>query len=51
MPQAVIERLSSAVQEATRQHNVRKRLIGMGIERMGNSPSQFAAFLARSIAC
>ncbi|HUD34577.1 MAG TPA: tripartite tricarboxylate transporter substrate binding protein [Variovorax sp.] len=44
-PQAVIDRLSSAVQEATRQPEVRKRLVGMGIEPVGNSPQEFRTFL------
>lgn len=48
-PQAVIDRLSSAVQEATRQTEVRQRLIGMGIEPVGNSPQEFKTFLAGQI--
>jgi tripartite-type tricarboxylate transporter receptor subunit TctC len=48
-PQAVVDRLSSAVQEATRQPEVRQRLIGMGIEPVGNSPQAFKTFLAGQI--
>lgn len=50
MPQAVIEQLSAAVREATRQPDVRQHLIGISIEPVGKSPQAFKTFLTGQIA-
>jgi tripartite-type tricarboxylate transporter receptor subunit TctC len=48
-PQPVIDKLSDAVRRAVQDPAVRKRLIGLGIEPVGNSPQEFAAFLQSQI--
>jgi tripartite-type tricarboxylate transporter receptor subunit TctC len=49
-PAPVLQRLVAAVQQATRQPEVRRRLLAMGIEPVGNTPKEFAAFLQGQIA-
>jgi tripartite-type tricarboxylate transporter receptor subunit TctC len=44
-PAAVIDRLATSIHDATQQPEVRKRLIGMGIEPVGSTPKEFAVFL------
>jgi tripartite-type tricarboxylate transporter receptor subunit TctC len=41
----VIERLSSEVSKIVREPDVRTKLLGAGIEPIGNTPAEFAAFL------
>ena len=48
-PPAVIDRLATAVKEATQQPETRKRLLSMGIEPVGNTPKEFGAFLQSQI--
>ncbi|KAF1050071.1 Bug family tripartite tricarboxylate transporter substrate binding protein [Xylophilus sp.] len=48
-PQAAVDRLSAAVRDATRNADVRKRLAGLGIEPVGNTPREFRDFLAGQI--
>jgi tripartite-type tricarboxylate transporter receptor subunit TctC len=48
-PPALIDRLSSAVRDAVRDPDVRRRLLAMGIEPVGNSPAEFGAFLRSQI--
>ncbi len=49
-PQPVIDRLAAAVRGATRDPEVRKRTLALGIEPVGNSPQEFRAFLDGQIA-
>jgi len=49
-PQPVIARLAAAVHDATRQPEVRQRMLSMGIEPVGNTPQEFKTFLAGQIA-
>jgi tripartite-type tricarboxylate transporter receptor subunit TctC len=48
-PAPVVERLSAAVRDATRQPETRRRLVSIGIEPVGNTPKEFAAFLQGQI--
>ncbi|HEY4068781.1 MAG TPA: tripartite tricarboxylate transporter substrate binding protein [Burkholderiaceae bacterium] len=49
-PQAVIDRLSDAVRKAVQQPEVRKRMLSLGIDPVGSTPQEFAAFLQAQIA-
>ncbi|WP_198969972.1 tripartite tricarboxylate transporter substrate binding protein [Xylophilus sp. ASV27] len=44
-PQPVIARLAAAVRDATRQPEVQRRMLSMGIEPVGNTPQEFKTFL------
>ena len=44
-PVSVIDTLAAAVRDAARQPDVQKRLLASGIEPVGNTPTEFAAFL------
>jgi tripartite-type tricarboxylate transporter receptor subunit TctC len=48
-PQPVIARLAAAVRDATRQPEVKQRMLSMGIEPVGNTPQEFKTFLAGQI--
>lgn len=48
-PQAVIDKLSESVKLATQQPEVQKRMAAQGVEPVGNSPKEFAAFLQGQI--
>ena len=45
-PQMIIERLNNEVVSALRNPQIAARLIAAGVEPVGNSPQQFAAFAA-----
>ena len=49
-PQAIIDRLSTAVRQAVAQPEVRQRMLAMGIEPVGSTPQEFASFLQAQIA-
>ena len=49
-PTDIVNRLSSAAHDATRQPEIQKRLLAMGIEPVGNTPQEFAVFLQGQIA-
>jgi tripartite-type tricarboxylate transporter receptor subunit TctC len=49
-PPALVERVSATVREAIRQPEVQKRLLGLGIEPVGNTPKEFGVFLQGQIA-
>ena len=48
-PVAVIDKLAAAVHDAARQPETQKRLLASGIEPVGNTPAEFAAFLKGQI--
>ena len=49
-PQAVIERLNAAANEALKTPAVRDRLLALGVRPMGGTPQQLQALLAREVA-
>jgi len=49
-PAPVVERLSTAVRDAIQKPEIRQRLLAMGIEPVGNTSKEFAAFLQAQIA-
>jgi len=46
---AVVDRLNRAINGALRQPDLRERLEGLGVEVVGGSPQDFAAYIAREI--
>lgn len=48
-PEDVIQKLAQAIKAATQAPEVRKRMIDTGVEPVGNSPKEFAAFLEAQI--
>ncbi|HBI82680.1 tripartite tricarboxylate transporter substrate binding protein [Orrella sp. NBD-18] len=48
-PEDVIQKLAQAIKAATQAPEVRKRMIDTGVEPVGNSPKEFAAFLQAQI--
>ncbi|XAH21266.1 tripartite tricarboxylate transporter substrate binding protein [Xylophilus sp. GW821-FHT01B05] len=48
-PQPVIARLAAAVRDATRQPEVKQRMLSLGIEPVGNTPQEFKTFLGGQI--
>lgn len=48
-PEDVIQKLAQAIKTATQAPEVRKRMIDTGVEPVGNSPKEFAAFLQAQI--
>jgi tripartite-type tricarboxylate transporter receptor subunit TctC len=48
-PTGTINKLSEAVRKAVQQPDVRKRMLSMGIDPVGSTPSEFATFLQAQI--
>jgi tripartite-type tricarboxylate transporter receptor subunit TctC len=46
-PREIVDRLATELRAALDKPNVRERLVGLGAEVVGNTPSEFAAFLNR----
>lgn len=45
-PPAIVNKLSEAMRKAVAQPEVRERLAKIGIDGVGNTPAEFAAFMA-----
>jgi len=44
-PQAVVDKLAADIAAVVRQDDTRERLLGQGVEPVGNTPAEFAEFL------